>query len=285
MKKIGIVVFLVLLCLSTTVFARAKTTLLADNFTQGNINGVIPFADGITDEKVQSNINKILRDKSEALAKGLGGNVTLSYTQQLDQPSIFSVLLVADNGSEQKVQGVNIDVTSGKEAVLGDFLYLNDTFKAVVGEYKDLVLGQDGITVSKTTEGVYDEFIPYKSLIKSINIATAGRFLPVFKITKEVAGKTLYTKAGDIIALKLDSNRTTGYSWLLSEDSRQQGVVEMGSSFVMQSATNPNMTGVAGIDIILFACDKAGEYNVSYQYKRPWEKDINQELNFKVVVE
>jgi predicted secreted protein len=78
--------------------------------------------------------------------------------------------------------------------------------------------------------------------------------------------------AGEWFDVKLESNKTTGYSWVLMiTDSNPDGVVvEMGNEYI-----NPetDLRGAPGHELWHFKTMQAGFFNLVFNYTRPWEKE------------
>ena len=96
------------------------------------------------------------------------------------------------------------------------------------------------------------------------------------------AGKTLRLPASGLMALKLDSNPSTGYGWQFSCSS--PAVSKVGSSFTIPRGDEERM-GAPGVEILVLAVTKPGTYNIRMDYKRSWEKMSLQSFNFTVIAE
>ena len=79
-------------------------------------------------------------------------------------------------------------------------------------------------------------------------------------------------KAGELLALQLESNRTTGYSWFVVGNGYAGQFYELGRSYVLPGNAANNRTGMPGLEIIVFGAQEPGEYKVNMEYKRAWEK-------------
>lgn len=284
MKKILLLLFLVF-CFASSAFANGQVTLLSRSVDEGPIKGVIPEVDGINDENMQKSINGVLKTRAYELARELPAGCVVSYNQLLDKSSVFSVVLKATTGDRTLYKAVNIDVTTGKECVLSDFFRDKEGFERVLDGYEDIVLGDAGVYTRSERYNVYDKFIPYAALLRFVDIGEAGRFLTVYKITKAAAGGTLHIKAGELVAIKLDSNRSTGYAWEIGSESKSAGVIEIGTSYLMPGGKDTSAIGAMGTDIIVLGTDKAGSFPVKLSYKRQWEKYPVSSMQFELIVE
>jgi len=191
MKKI-LCICALLMWEAVTVFAFGHTTIVSEKVS-GHKTGVIPAVDGVDAQNLQSNINSILRTNADAVAKAAGGTPVLSYDITVNRPTIFSVVLKAV-GNRIAYQGVNIDLTSGKEVLDKDLFYVNDNYKSLIGN-RSYVFGEDGILLEDSKYGPYDQSMPYAKLLKSINIADGARLVTSYKLTKEAEDKILNVKS------------------------------------------------------------------------------------------
>ena len=284
MKKIFLLLFLVF-CFASTALANGQITLLARSINDGPIKGVIPEVDGINDVNMQKSINEVLKMRAYELARELPAGSVLSYNQLLDKTSIFSVVLQASTSDRNLYKAVNIDVTTGKECVLSDFFRDKDGFERVLDGYQDLVLSDTGVYTRSEKYSRYERFIPYAALLNFVDISEAWRLLPVHNITKAAEGAALHVKAGELVAIKLDSNRSTGYAWEIDSESKSAGVLEVGTSYLMPSGKDTSAVGVMGADIIVIGASQGGNFPVKLNYKRQWEKYPVSSMKFELIVE
>ncbi|MGH2600992.1 MAG: protease inhibitor I42 family protein [Dehalococcoidia bacterium] len=85
-------------------------------------------------------------------------------------------------------------------------------------------------------------------------------------------------------AIVLNSNRTTGFSWSLSEDFLDQAVVELVSHQYVPAQTG--LLGAGGKECWIFQADSPGTVTITLNYARPWETDVPpaQTATFEVIV-
>ena len=86
------------------------------------------------------------------------------------------------------------------------------------------------------------------------------------------ADQTLTTKVGTDIVVRLESNPTTGYSWRTAEF--EPGIIELVSNEYQPYNTAGNIVGSGGTEIWTFKAIKKGKITITFEYVRPWEKDI-----------
>jgi len=276
---------LLLFCFTTNALANGYTTLLSRSVQDAAFKGTIPEVDGITDDNLRKSINEVLRAKVQELSKALPGGCTITYYPLLNKASIFSLMLEAAGEGKTLYQGVNIDITTGKECLSGDFFRDKEGLISALGNYEDFVFADAGVYTRKDKYANYDAFVPYASLLQYVDIGEAGRFLSVYRLTNAAEGCVLRVKAGDLIAIKLDSNRSTGYVWQLAQTSKNTGLIEVGTSYVMPVNAEKNSIGAPGVDIIVLGGVKPGKYPIKFEYKRQWEKYAVASLEFELVVE
>lgn len=101
---------------------------------------------------------------------------------------------------------------------------------------------------------------------------------------KEGSPKTVAT---DRVFLTLDSNPTTGCTWMITMD--DSGVAEyIGSTYVQNKVDGPSdvaLSGVGGKETFEFKCLKEGTANVNLKYGHAWaENEIYEVKNARIVV-
>lgn len=261
-------------------FADQQTTVLTQKVNLNRLEADVPFIDGSNDVALEKMANTLLREEAQKLANRAGGNV--SYEVKLNRPSVVSVLLQAKKGDKVTYKGLNIDLTTGKEFTVTDFFVDNDATRAALGNYENVLFGDEGLYVCSENGGAYDKYVPYASLLKSIRIGEAGRLLQIARLTASASDKVLEIDAGSLIALKLDSNPSTGYGWEVKPD--QKAITKVGSSFTILN-NDPTRMGAPGLEILMLAAQQKGTYKVTMQYKRPWEQLTINEFSFTVIVD
>ena len=98
-------------------------------------------------------------------------------------------------------------------------------------------------------------------------------------------GTTQQLAVGEMIAISLESNPSTGYSWMAT--SSNSGVVAlMGEPIYTTPMDNGTpVPGAAGTQTFTFQAVKAGKATLTLDYVRPWEKNATPEKTFSVTVE
>ena len=80
------------------------------------------------------------------------------------------------------------------------------------------------------------------------------------------------TKVGANFVIRLESNPTTGYSWRTAEFA--SGIVELVSNEYKPQNNSGNIVGSGGTEIWTFKAVGKGKINITFEYVRPWEKDV-----------
>ncbi|MDD5422463.1 MAG: protease inhibitor I42 family protein [Candidatus Omnitrophica bacterium] len=78
-------------------------------------------------------------------------------------------------------------------------------------------------------------------------------------------------KAGKDVVITLESNRTTGFEWQLSEP-LDKNIIEFKSSEYI--ASDGKLVGAGGKEVWTFRAIGAGKTFIVMKYARPWEKDV-----------
>ena len=282
MKLLLTTLFCMLLALPA--WADQQTTVLAEPTTIARSVGNIPVIDGSNDVVLEKKANAILKAYLEELVDKVGHKGSFNYSVQLNRPSLVSILLQANNQERVAYKGVNLDLTTGKEFLVEDFFVQNDKVQASLGEYEDVMFSEKGIYTRENKKTGYTAFIPYGDLMDSVRIGEAGRLVQIAKLTRNAKEKVLTVEQGALLALKLESNPSTGYRWLASVVAgATEGVLSVGSSFIMPRAEEARV-GSPGTEILMLTAKKPGTYKVLMEYKRPWEKKSLDSFSFTVVV-
>ncbi|HAY60857.1 MAG: protease inhibitor I42 family protein [Acidaminococcaceae bacterium] len=289
MKHIASLLLSALLLIPGLALADQPTTVLTEVRNTKGATVHVPYIDGANDETMEKAANQLLNDVAEEMAGKAGRGGTVSYEVTLDRPSLVSVLLTAKNGGSAYHKAVNIDLTSGKEFGLDGFFFDNDKRKGIVGAKTENVLfTEDGVRVADHKGGSYDHFYSYGQLVPCVRIGDIGRLLRVWKLTENAAGKSITVQKGDLLAIKLSANPTTGMQWIRTIDGPADGLVGNGESFVIPRDTPRDSSGASSGTLIQFlGAMTPGTYTVRMSYQKPWDKmgSIRQFLYTVVVKE
>lgn len=92
-------------------------------------------------------------------------------------------------------------------------------------------------------------------------------------------------RRGQLLAIELDSNASTGYAWEIVEDGSP--VLEPAPVPARAAPAVPPMTGAGGTSRWRFRAAQAGATNLRLVYRRSWEKDVEpvRTASYRVVVD
>lgn len=280
MKILLTTILCLLLCLPA--FADQQTTVLQEHATLGKASAVLPYIDGSNDAAYEKQLNALVRETATALSKKVGGG-SVNYEVKLNRPSLVGILLTATNGERVAYAGLNLDLTTGKEFTVTDFFVDKEQVQQALGDYSKVLFAEEGFYLQEQKYGAYTNFVPYNKVLDHMRIGEAGRIMQVARLTAAASGKTLVMEKPGLLALKLASNPSTGYSWQVSADSA--AVVRVGSTFIIPREEEERMaTGVAGTEILFLNANEPGTYKVQMEYKRPWERISLDKFSFTIVV-
>jgi predicted secreted protein len=98
-------------------------------------------------------------------------------------------------------------------------------------------------------------------------------------------GTTQQLKKGEIMAITLESNPSTGYSWFATI-SDPKVVVQMGEHQYQEPASSSStpIVGAAGTQTFFLQAAETGTATVTLDYKRSWE-DVAPEKTITITVE
>ena len=277
MKVFLTTIICLLLCLP--VFADQQTTVLQEQATINKASATLPYIDGSNDVAYEKQLNTLIRETATKLSKEVGGG-SVSYEVKLNRPSLVSILMCATNGSRTVYAGLNLDLTTGKEFTVTDFFVDKEEVQQALGDYERVLFAENGFYLQQEKYGEYSAFVPYAKVLNHMRIGEAGRIMQVARLTNAASGKTLVLDKPGLLALKLNANPSTGYSWQVS--ARSAAVTKVGSSFTI--VREEAMVGAPGTEIIFLNVQEPGTYTVNMEYKRPWEKLSLDKFSFTVVV-
>jgi len=93
----------------------------------------------------------------------------------------------------------------------------------------------------------------------------------------DALGAPVYTKAdkeitvskGQAFIVRLDSNPTTGFTWMLKDDAAPEGLELLGCKYT-RTAVSPRVIGSGGVDSFAFRAQRSGSVKLELQHVRPW---------------
>ena len=272
MRILGILLCCLILGLSTVAFAEQPMTVFSKVVATKNMQGEIPEIDGLRYTNLQKSVNGILNSKVKDLLAQVGGSGKVSYEVKLNRPSLDGILLKTTKSGRTAYQAVNLDMTTGNEFSIRDFVGEGNAVHEILGAYEGVLFADNGIYTRTSSGAAYSNFVSYSKLFPLLRTGEAGRLLTVYGLTRAVEDKVVTVKAGELLALQLESNRTTGYSWFVEGNGYAGQFYELGRSYVLPGNAANNRTGMPGLEIIVFGAQEPGEYKVNVEYKRAWER-------------
>ena len=100
-------------------------------------------------------------------------------------------------------------------------------------------------------------------------------------LTNSDDGKVIGLEAGQMLAVRLDSNPSTGYSWQVGQVD-EAVLKQQGEPQFIQPADSP--PGAGGAQVFLFTAIAAGQITLVLVYKRPSDSNIAPVQTFTVQV-
>jgi inhibitor of cysteine peptidase len=87
------------------------------------------------------------------------------------------------------------------------------------------------------------------------------------------SGTPVELASGQALLVRLPSNPTTGYRWIYVEP--KDAVLRVdGPSTYEAAQSSGNTAGAGGTEIWKLAPLKAGQQQLRFEYRRPWEQDV-----------
>ena len=86
-------------------------------------------------------------------------------------------------------------------------------------------------------------------------------------------GETML-RLGQVLAIELDSNASTGYGWEIVEDGSPQLEPAPVPASALPQETTPPMPGAGGKSYWRFKAVQAGDTQLRLVYRRAWEKEV-----------
>lgn len=109
---------------------------------------------------------------------------------------------------------------------------------------------------------------------------------PSLKLDASADGSTQQLKVGEVLAITLESNPSTGYGWFATS-SNPEVVAQTGDSQYQepQSTSRTPTLGAAGTETLSFQAKKVGTATLTLDYKRGWETNVAPEKTITIMVE
>ena len=124
-----------------------------------------------------------------------------------------------------------------------------------------------------------------KIVAEAVDAKSAPAAGKTYNMTRDDDGKTLRIKVGDVVSVKIRSNRTTGYSWTQIAGKTDEKILKSNGGEYKVDEHPAGMVGVGGNEVWTFTALAAGKTGIVLGYARPWEKDKEPAQTFKLTVE
>ncbi len=99
------------------------------------------------------------------------------------------------------------------------------------------------------------------------------------------SGRHIELRKGQILAVSLESNPSTGYSWHVAEGTGSVIDQPEDKDFTTADNVNPPRPGAGGIETFRFRALSKGRSSLRLIYQRPWEKKWEPLKTFTLTLE
>lgn len=286
---LGAMLFALVLVFPFTAQAMPGATIISRGVA--NAYGELPEVDGFADISLQERINshfKTAANDLQAVVKGKK-DVNYSYTVIKNTTEFLSVILKADvNGVFVASTSINLDAKTANPYSLKELFVSNESFfdrlEENLGwrptENSSFGLAPDGIVFVRQTDGI-EQTVPFGDLLEWVDIGKAGYYLDSYYVGEGADGKLLRVKKGNLVILRLESNKSTGYAWQMANTDYQPVLRYINSAYLLSSA----LVGSSGWDLMVFGVETAGESVLQMEYKRPWQNQVIKKVSIQIVGE
>ena len=103
--------------------------------------------------------------------------------------------------------------------------------------------------------------------------AAGGGDKPEVLVEKDANGTTVTLDVDQVLAIKLESNPTTGYAWHVMDEDESILQAEGGPEMIEPTQATP-MLGAGGWQVIRYRAKAAGETTITLGYSRSFEPDV-----------
>lgn len=99
-------------------------------------------------------------------------------------------------------------------------------------------------------------------------------------LTEDDSGTAVVLQAGDQLTVRLVSNASTGYQWVVVDE----GPLAQAGDPVYEQSESDNVVGAAGAEVFTFDAPEAGTGTLTLEYRRSWETTAPAEQTWSVDV-
>jgi inhibitor of cysteine peptidase len=112
-------------------------------------------------------------------------------------------------------------------------------------------------------------------------LLVAGCARPQSRVLGETdAGRVVEIGAGQQFTVRLPSNATTGFRWVVAD----LGTATQVGEPVYEAPQAPGVVGAGGAEVFTFSTGASGPSELKLEYRRPWEKGVPAEKTWSVTV-
>jgi inhibitor of cysteine peptidase len=97
---------------------------------------------------------------------------------------------------------------------------------------------------------------------------------PLLRVGEAQAGASLDLARSQPIAVSLPANPSTGYSWALAAQPPETVLKLQGPSTYVPDPAAAGLAGAGGLETWSFIAVGAGQGDLRFEYRRPWERDV-----------
>jgi inhibitor of cysteine peptidase len=94
------------------------------------------------------------------------------------------------------------------------------------------------------------------------------------ELTPADFGRVVELQRGQTVIVELSANRTTGYTWVAVLNGDPVLLQQGPARYVTSQSQDPNVVGAGGTEIFTFVANGVGEQEIEFEYRRPWEKNV-----------
>jgi inhibitor of cysteine peptidase len=102
-------------------------------------------------------------------------------------------------------------------------------------------------------------------------------------LTEKNNGDSIKLAVDDTVIIKLESNPTTGYGWILDEKTDTSIIAIVDSEYV-QSEEGEELVGAGGHEIFTFKALVSGDTDIILNYERSWEEEEEPLETFEISI-
>ncbi|PKQ19548.1 MAG: peptidase inhibitor I42 [Actinobacteria bacterium HGW-Actinobacteria-6] len=100
-------------------------------------------------------------------------------------------------------------------------------------------------------------------------------------LTEDDTGGVIEIVAGQQLSVRLPSNGTTGFGWVVADSGP---LTQSGEAIYEEPQAQPGLVGAGGTETFTFSSSAPGSGQLKLEYRRPWEKDVPAEQTWDVTV-